>query len=67
MRSTPEQLDTDAHLAMRSIIERIATGRELSRDIAQAEARPGGCCSLHDAADHARLTPDSGRTAARTR
>lgn len=41
MRVTPDHIDTDTHLAMRSIIERIATGPELSRDISQAEAHLG--------------------------
>ncbi len=33
--------DTEAHLAMRSIIQRIATGPELSKDISQEEAHIG--------------------------
>lgn len=33
--------DTDAHLLMRSIIQRIATGPELSKDISQEEAHLG--------------------------
>jgi anthranilate phosphoribosyltransferase len=38
MRYAPEHIDTDTHLAMRSILQRIATGPQLSRDISQAEA-----------------------------
>jgi hypothetical protein len=65
MRSTPEPIDTDTHLTMRSIIERIATGPELNRDIAQADSHVGRHHSLRDAADHAQRTLDSGRAAAR--
>jgi anthranilate phosphoribosyltransferase len=51
MRSTPEQIDTDTHLAMRSMIERIATGPELSRDIAQSEAHLGTRAILESKVD----------------
>jgi anthranilate phosphoribosyltransferase len=41
MRYAQEHIDTETHLAMRSIIQRIATGPELSQDISQAEAHLG--------------------------
>ncbi len=39
MSKPAEAMHTDVHLAMRSIIQRIATGPELSKDISQEEAR----------------------------
>ncbi len=39
MSKPAEAMHTDVHLAMRSIIQRIATGPELSKDISQDEAR----------------------------
>jgi anthranilate phosphoribosyltransferase len=41
MSKPAEAMHTDVHLAMRSIIQRIATGPELSKDISQEEARLG--------------------------
>jgi len=41
MRHAPDHIDTETHLAMRAIIQRIATGPELSKDISQAEAHLG--------------------------
>jgi anthranilate phosphoribosyltransferase len=38
MSKPAESMHTDVHLAMRSIIQRIATGPELSKDISQDEA-----------------------------
>jgi anthranilate phosphoribosyltransferase len=51
MRHAPEQIDTDTHLAMRSIIERIATGPEQSQDISQAEAHLGTRAILDNRVD----------------
>jgi anthranilate phosphoribosyltransferase len=41
MSGPAEAIDTDVHLAMRSIIQRIATGPELSKDISRQEAHLG--------------------------
>ena len=51
MRSTSDHIDTDTRLAMRSIIERIATGPELSKDISQAEAHLGTRAILENKVD----------------
>lgn len=51
MRYAPEHIDTDIHLAMRSIIQRIATGPALSQDISQAEAHLGTRAILDDRVD----------------
>lgn len=41
MSGPAEAINTDVHLAMRSIIQRIATGPELSKDISRQEAHLG--------------------------
>jgi anthranilate phosphoribosyltransferase len=51
MRHAPEPIDTDTRLAMRSIIERIATGPEQSQDISQAEAHLGTRAILDNRVD----------------
>jgi anthranilate phosphoribosyltransferase len=51
MRSPLEHIDTEAHLAMRSIIQRIATGPRLSQDISQAEAHLGTRAILDNRVD----------------
>ena len=44
-------IDTEAHLLMRSIIQRIATGPELSKDISQEEAHLGAKAIFEDKID----------------
>ena len=51
MRYAPEHIDTDTHLAMRSIIQRIAAGPALSQDISQAEAHLGTRAILDNRVD----------------
>jgi len=44
-------IDTELQLAMRSIIQRVATGPELSKDISQEEAHLAARAVLHNAVD----------------
>jgi anthranilate phosphoribosyltransferase len=51
MSNPAERVDTEMHLAMRSIIQRIATGPELSKDISREEAHLGARAILDDKVD----------------
>ena len=51
MTNPAAAIDTDIQLAMRSIIQRIATGPELSKDISREEAHLATKAILHDAVD----------------
>ena len=51
MSNPAEAVDTDTHLAMRSIIQRIATGPELSKDISREEAHLGTRAILDEKVD----------------
>ena len=51
MSNANELIDTDLQLTMRSIIQRIATGPELSKDISQQEAHLGMKAILEDKVD----------------
>jgi len=53
--STPAaSVDTDLQATMRSIIQRIATGPELSKDISEEEARLGTAAIFEDKVDPVR-------------
>jgi anthranilate phosphoribosyltransferase len=51
MTNPAAAIDTDIQLAMRSIIQRIATGPELSKDISQQEAHLATKAILHNQVD----------------
>ncbi|MEJ2577138.1 MAG: anthranilate phosphoribosyltransferase [Gammaproteobacteria bacterium] len=51
MSNPAEAVDTETHLAMRSIIQRIATGPELSKDISREEAHLGARAILDEKVD----------------
>ena len=51
MSANAEQINPDAKLAMRSYIQRVATGPEYSKDISFAEARDAMSHILNGAAD----------------
>ena len=51
MKTRAEAVDTEIHLAMRSIIQRIATGPELSKDISRDEAHVGTRAILQNKVD----------------
>jgi len=51
MSNPAEAVDTETHLAMRSIIQRIATGPELSKDISREEAHVGTRAILDEKVD----------------
>ena len=51
MSNAADAVDTETHLAMRSIIQRIATGPELSKDISRQEAHLGAKAILDQKVD----------------